>query len=95
MHLHQNEDEHLVILTGAYRIACEDKVVDASVGSSLTTPKGACLAKHIRPPQPNARRADAGWFEKLIHEIIHAPADKVEEIAARYGCIIVGPPLGV
>jgi quercetin dioxygenase-like cupin family protein len=33
MHLHRNEEEHFVVLAGAYRILIEDKVFDAPVGT--------------------------------------------------------------
>ena len=34
-----------------------------------------------------------GGFERLVQEVISAPASNVEELAARYGCLIVGPPI--
>jgi hypothetical protein len=34
-----------------------------------------------------------GGFERLVQEVISAPAGNVEELAARYGCLIVGPPI--
>src|SRR5246127_3974639 len=40
MHLHRNEEEHFVVLAGAYRILIEDKVFDAPVGTSVTVPRG-------------------------------------------------------
>jgi mannose-6-phosphate isomerase-like protein (cupin superfamily) len=39
MHVHRNEDEHFVVLAGAYRILIEDKLFDAPVGTSVTVPR--------------------------------------------------------
>jgi quercetin dioxygenase-like cupin family protein len=41
MHLHRNEEEHSVVIAGGYRIAIEDRVSEASAGTSVTAPKGA------------------------------------------------------
>jgi mannose-6-phosphate isomerase-like protein (cupin superfamily) len=41
LHLHRNEEEHLVVLAGTYRIPIEDKVLDAPVGTSVTVPRGS------------------------------------------------------
>lgn len=93
MHLHQNEEEHFVILAGTYRFACEDKIFEAIAGTSVTVPKGA---RHSwRNLSDHSGRMlivlTPGGFEGLVQEAIDAPADKIEEVAARYGCFIVGP----
>jgi mannose-6-phosphate isomerase-like protein (cupin superfamily) len=95
MHLHQNEEEHLVVLAGTYQFACEDKIFDATAGTSVTVPKGAPHAWRNLSPSPSRLLAifTPGGFERLVQEVINAPAGKVEEVAARYGCLIVGPPI--
>jgi len=40
MHIHQNEDEHFVILEGTARIASGDKTFDAAAGTAITLSKG-------------------------------------------------------
>jgi len=45
MHLHRNEEEHFVVLVGTYRILIEDKVLDTSVGASVTVPR---VSRHSR-----------------------------------------------
>ena len=41
MHLHQNEEEHFVVLAGTYKFAVADKIFDSAAGTSVTVPKGA------------------------------------------------------
>jgi quercetin dioxygenase-like cupin family protein len=41
LHLHRNEEEHLLVFAGTYRIQIEDKVFNAPTGASVTVPKGA------------------------------------------------------
>jgi hypothetical protein len=36
-----------------------------------------------------------GGFEKCVQTIRDSPADKILEIAAHYGCFIVGPPISI
>ena len=40
IHIHQNEDEHFVILEGTARIASGDKTFDAAAGTAITLSKG-------------------------------------------------------
>ena len=39
LHIHQNEDEHLIVLKGIARVALGDRVFDAEAGSLVTLPK--------------------------------------------------------
>jgi mannose-6-phosphate isomerase-like protein (cupin superfamily) len=95
MHLHRNEEEHFVIIAGSYRIAIEDKIFEASAGTSVTVPKGA---RHSwRNISSGAGRVvvilTPGGFEQCIQTIRDSSPEKLEEVAARYGCYIVGPPV--
>jgi quercetin dioxygenase-like cupin family protein len=40
MHRHRDEEEHVVIVAGSYRIAIGEEIFEASVGASITLPKG-------------------------------------------------------
>ncbi|MCA6111165.1 cupin domain-containing protein [Bradyrhizobium cenepequi] len=95
LHLHQNEEEHFVVIAGIYRFACENKLFDATAGTSVTIPKGARHAWRNLSGSTGRLLAvfTPGGFERLIQEVIDIPAGKVEEVAARYGCLIVGPPI--
>src|SRR5258706_8759706 len=97
MHLHGNEEEHFVVLAGTFRILIEDKVFDASVGTSITVARGS---RHSwRNVSNEISRLlvilTPGGFEKCIQTIRDSPTDKVLEIAAHYGCFIVGPPISI
>src|SRR6266851_4818544 len=41
LHLHQNEEEHFVVLAGRYRFVLENESFEAPVGTSFTVPRGA------------------------------------------------------
>jgi uncharacterized cupin superfamily protein len=43
MHVHQNEDEHVLVVEGTARIAYGDKISDAAAGTVVT------LTRNIRP----------------------------------------------
>jgi quercetin dioxygenase-like cupin family protein len=97
MHLHRNEEEHFVVLAGTYRILIEDKVFDAQAGTSATVPRGS---RHSWRNISNETGRllvilTPGGFEKCIQTIRDNPADKILEIAAHYGCFIVGPPISI
>ncbi len=95
LHIHQNEEEHFIVLEGAYRFACGERKFDTAPGTSLTVPKSVPHAwRNISDRSGRLLCAfTPGGFEKLVQEVIDAPADKVLEVAARHGCIIVGPPI--
>ena len=97
MHLHRNEDEHFVVLAGAYRILIEDKLFDAPVGTSVTVPR---RSRHTwRNISKETGRLlvilTPGGFDKYIQTMRDSPADQMLEIAARYGCFIVEPPISI
>jgi quercetin dioxygenase-like cupin family protein len=97
LHLHRNEEEHMVVLAGTYRIQIEDKVFAAPAGTSATVPRGA---RHSWRNISNETSRllvvlTPGGFEQCIQTIRNSPADKVLEIAAHYGCFLVGPPISI
>jgi quercetin dioxygenase-like cupin family protein len=95
MHLHRNEEEHFVVLAGTYRIQIGNTVFEAPAGTSVTVPRGA--GHSWRNISNEVSRVliilTPGGFEKCIQTIRDSPADKILEIAAHYGCFIVGPPI--
>jgi quercetin dioxygenase-like cupin family protein len=95
LHLHRNEEEHLVVLIGTYRIQIEDKVFNAPAGTSVTIPKGARHSwRNISHETSHLLVVlTPGGFEKCIQTIRDSPADKILEVAAQHGCFLVGPPV--
>jgi mannose-6-phosphate isomerase-like protein (cupin superfamily) len=95
MHLHRNEEEHFIVISGLYRVAHEDKVFDISSGASITIPKGARHSWRNLSSEPSHLLVvlTPGGFERCIQTIRNYLPEKLEEIAASFGCYIVGPPV--
>ena len=95
MHLHRNEEEHFVIIAGSYRIAIEEDIFEASAGTSVTIPKGAPHSWRNISSEPGRMVVilTPGGFEQCVQTIRNSPAEKIDEVAASYGCYIVGPPV--
>jgi mannose-6-phosphate isomerase-like protein (cupin superfamily) len=95
LHVHRHEDEHFVVLAGHYRFVCEDRSLDAAAGSSFTVPRGARHSWRNLSDTPGRLLVvlTPGGFERCIQEVVGRPKEQILEIAARYGCTIVGPPI--
>ena len=92
VHLHRNEEEHFVILAGSYRIAIGEKIFEVSAGASITLPKG--VPHSWRNISCELGRImvilTPGGFEQCIQTIRNSPPEKLEAVAASYGCYMVG-----
>jgi mannose-6-phosphate isomerase-like protein (cupin superfamily) len=93
LHFHKNEEEHFVVIEGAYRFVCDDRMFDAAAGTRFTVPKGA---EHAwRNIAEGASRMlvilTPGGFERCIEEIKNCSPDNIHEFAASFGCLITGP----
>jgi mannose-6-phosphate isomerase-like protein (cupin superfamily) len=94
LHIHQNEDEHFIVLEGNVRFICGEGIFDAPAGSTCTVPKG------VRHAWANLSESDVrmlvtcapGGFERW-RELGGATATVVEAIATSYGCSVVGAPV--
>ncbi len=86
-----------MVLAGTYRILIEDKVFDAPVGISVTVPRGSRHSWRNISTETGRLLVilTPGGFDKCIQTIRDSPADQILEIAARYGCFIVGPPINI
>jgi len=86
-----------VVLVGTYRIAIEDRVFDAPAGTSVTVPKGARHSWRNMSDETGRLLIilTPGGFEKCIQTVHGSAGDKGLEIAAEYGCLVVGPPISV
>jgi mannose-6-phosphate isomerase-like protein (cupin superfamily) len=68
IHVHQNEDEHFLILEGSARIVYGDKTFDASAGTSITLNRGIPHAWGNRSDCPLRMVvivSPGGWEEAL------------------------------
>ncbi|GBG37408.1 cupin domain-containing protein [Mycobacterium montefiorense] len=94
-HLHRNEDEHFLVISGRYRIAVGSELFDAPPGARVTVPRNSPHSWR------NIAQAESrllailipGGFEQIAYQVARTPADQIRELAARYGCDILGPPV--
>jgi mannose-6-phosphate isomerase-like protein (cupin superfamily) len=94
-HVHQNEDEHLLILEGTARIVRGDETFDAPAGTTLALPR------HIPHAWGNASSATLrtvvtcwpGGCEAVLPLIARGGAIDVQALGAKFGVRVVGPHL--
>jgi len=93
MHIHQNEDEHFLILEGAARIAYGDKTFDAAAGETVTLSRGiphawgnasASPLRMVVIPSP-------GGCEEALRII--AKGGDIDFVAEKFNIRVIGPPL--
>jgi mannose-6-phosphate isomerase-like protein (cupin superfamily) len=95
MHIHDNEDEHFVILEGLVRIANGDRILDAPAGTTLTVSKGVPHAwcNLLDAPARVLVVLSPGDVEGLFTEVVARKSNDIAAILDKYGCRFVGPPL--
>jgi len=95
LHIHENEDEIIVVLEGCIRCVCEGEFFDAPAGTTFVIPRGA---KHCWRSLPETTSRvlltfTPGGVEKYFEEVAGHPASEWEAIAKKHGCIFAGPHL--
>jgi quercetin dioxygenase-like cupin family protein len=93
MHVHQNEDEHIVVLEGTACIAYGDKVFDAGTGKVVTLLRKIPHAWGNRSNSPLriAVVAFPGGCEEVLRTIARGGAADLPALAERFGISLVGP----
>jgi quercetin dioxygenase-like cupin family protein len=94
MHIHSNEDEHFIVLEGTLRMTNGGTTADAPAGTALTVSKGVPHAWSNPTDQPIRFLAifSPGHVEGLFREVAARTSDDdIAAIAAKYGCLILGP----
>jgi mannose-6-phosphate isomerase-like protein (cupin superfamily) len=95
IHVHENEDEHFIVLEGTAHIAIGDKRSDVEVGSSITVPKGIPHAWCNRSNTPLRMLVlfSPGGIDELFRE--NAGRDNVDvmALADKFGTRMIGPAL--
>jgi hypothetical protein len=61
-HLHRNEDEHFLVISGRYRIAIGDRILDATPGTRAAVPEIRRTAGGMSP------REKAGYWQSSPRE---------------------------
>ena len=80
-HRHRNEEEYFLAISGRYRIAIGDQILD--VGGISPRRKVSCWLAILTP----------GGFEQIIYAVKDTPPEKIRDLADRFGCDILGPPV--
>jgi len=95
MHIHQNEDEHFIVLEGGLHIANGDERFDAPVGTSVTIKKGVPHAwcNLMDTPLRMLVVFSPGNIENLFKATAARKTDDIAALAAKYSTLLVGPPL--
>jgi mannose-6-phosphate isomerase-like protein (cupin superfamily) len=95
MHIHQNADEHLVVLEGSLHVANGDKRFDAPAGTTVTIKKGVPHAWCNLMDKPLRMLVvfSPGNIEDLFKATAARESDDIAALAAKYGTLLVGPPL--
>ena len=95
MHVHQNEDEHFLILEGTARVVRGDETFDAPAGTTVALPR------HIPHAWGNATNSTLrmvvtcwpGGCEAILPLIARGGAIDVKALGAKFGVRRVGPLL--
>ena len=108
LHIHRNEDEFFLVLSGEVRVRHGDEVVEAVAGSLAYGPRGVPHSFHVDSDQARlllffGPAGVEGFFRdggKPARSLGLPPSgeqfldkDALKEIGARYGQEFVGPPL--
>jgi mannose-6-phosphate isomerase-like protein (cupin superfamily) len=95
MHLNRNEDEHFVVISGRCRIAVGNRIFDATPGTQATVPRNTPHSwRNIAREESRLLAIFApGGFEQIVDAVKDTPPEKITDLAARFGCDIVGPPV--
>jgi quercetin dioxygenase-like cupin family protein len=94
-HRHRNEEEHFLVLSGHYRIAIGDSILEARPGTRATVPRNTPHSWRNVAEQESRLLAIIvpGGFEQIVYAIKGTPPDEIADLAARFGCDILGPPV--
>lgn len=95
MHVHQNEDEHFVVLEGTARIACGEKTFDAAAGAAVSLPRHIPHAWGNPSDTPLRLLATCtpGGVEEVLRLIATGGDIDMMALSEAVGVRIVGPLL--
>jgi mannose-6-phosphate isomerase-like protein (cupin superfamily) len=92
LHVHQNEDEYLLVLEGTARFALADKIFDAEAGTMVTLPKKIPHAWGNRSTSKLriAGIAYPGGAEEAMRVIAKGGVTDLPALAKTFGVIALG-----
>jgi quercetin dioxygenase-like cupin family protein len=95
MHVHRNEDEHILVVEGTARIACGDKTFDAAAGATALLPRN--IPHAWGNPTNSALRivvtATPGGVEEALRLIAEGGDIDLMAIAEKFAVQTTGPLL--
>jgi mannose-6-phosphate isomerase-like protein (cupin superfamily) len=93
-HRHRNEEEHFLVLSGHYRIAIGNDVIDACAGDRATVPRNTPHSwRNISSGESRLLVTIVpGGFEQLAYQVKDTAPEYIAALAGRFGCDILGPP---
>jgi mannose-6-phosphate isomerase-like protein (cupin superfamily) len=94
-HSHRHEEEHFLVISGRYRIAIGDQILDAPPGTRATVPRNTPHSWRNIAAQESRLLAilPPGGFEQIIYRVKYCPPERIPDLAAEFGCDILGPPV--
>jgi len=96
VHLHENEDEHILVVEGTARVLYGDKTFDAKAGTIISLSRGIPHAwgNPTTTPIRLLVTATPGGVEEALR-LIATSGDQVDlqAIANKYAVKVIGPPL--
>jgi quercetin dioxygenase-like cupin family protein len=94
-HRHRDEEEHFLVISGRYRIAVWDQILDAPPGTRATVPRNTPHSwRNIAAGEGRLLAIlTPGGFEQIIYAVKDTPTEKIRDLAAAFGCDILGPPV--
>jgi len=95
MHIHEEEEEHFIILEGTAHVACGDLSWDATAGTSFTVGRGVPHAwcNLLRSPLRMLVTFSPGHIEGLFRAVAEGGDVDLAAVARQFGVRIVGPAL--
>lgn len=96
VHLHENEDEHILVVEGTARVLCGDKTLDATAGTMISLARGIPHAWGNPTDAPIRLMITArpGGVEEVLR-LIATSGDQLDllALANKYALRLIGPPL--
>jgi len=93
LHIHDNEEEHFIIVEGTLQMAVGDEIQCFPAGTSLTVGKG--IPHAWANPTDSLLRFVAiftpGHIEGMFREVAEKKVDDIEAFFSSYGTRIIGP----
>jgi mannose-6-phosphate isomerase-like protein (cupin superfamily) len=95
MHVHQNEDEHFIILEGTAHFAYGDKTVEVPAGTNITVRRGIPHAwcNLSKSPLHMLVLFTPGGIDEMFRTTAKGGDSNIAAILDKFGTRIVGPTL--